>query len=194
MDNVTGFTNLFRQTTDVSIQSGLTYASLRKLRETMEVLICITLKENFTILYKFSLFQTQENTTFCYWYHREVFTLTRKIYSPSHWNYHKVNDNWLSYLERKKKKAEVEKTVPVPKGRKPTLIPAEMKMVAAALLLQKTPQSFENYLKGRDSVCMVLPYPFSDIAIQHSTTTELFYMLILKICHTINTVDPIFVN
>lgn len=80
------------------------------------------------------------------------------------------------------------------KGRKPTLIPAEMKMVAAALLLQKTPQTFENYLKGRDHVCMVLPYPFSDITMQHSNTTELFYMLILKICHAINTVDPTFVS
>lgn len=69
-----------------------------------------------------------------------------------------------------------------------------MKMVTAALLLQKTPQTFENYVKGRDHVCTVLQYPFSDIATQHSTTTALFYMLILKICHAINTVDPTFVN
>lgn len=98
-------------------KSGLTYTCLCKLRE---VLTCITLKDNLMILYKFSLFHTQENTTFCYWYHREE--------------------------------------------------------------------------KGRDHVCVVLPYPFSDITMQYSANTELLYTFILKMCCAINTVDPTFVN
>ena len=64
------------------------------------------------------------------------------------------------HILRGEKKVATEKTVPVPKenGSKTTLIPAEVKMVTAPLLLQKTPQIYENSDKQRDHVCMIPSY------------------------------------
>lgn len=105
--------NLFRY---VYIWSVLTYTGLRNLRETIEVLIYNFEGELHDLLQILPLSDTGKYNLLylCNWYHIEVFSLTRKIYCPLHWNYCEVTDYWL-FVSWKKNKMTVEKTVPFQK-------------------------------------------------------------------------------
>lgn len=133
-----------------------------------------------------SHFLAQGNTAFCYWYCREVFSLTRKIFCPSHWIYCEVNDNCSVW---EKKKSCSWEDCSKRKGSESNLIVAQWKWWKMPCFFWKTSQTFEKCAFFSHIIYPIILW------LKHATFNLHWILLVYfiwKVCHAINVSNSLF--